>query len=379
MPSTDQFAMPLPAPGNSPAASPRWSGLRIVHAANYQLKKDGSVFFNCDHKFHQGMVQCGSYVYPFSINDRSRMLSVLGSKNFGKRRMNRALLETCLNVHADVLMLGHAQLVTRETIAEIREALPDIRVGLWYVDPVWAGAPVEHIHNRLDLLDAVFVTTGGDLLQQFHGPRTTASFIPNPADISIERYRAFDVDQPLYDLVFFGRDKNEPERRRFLERLVGELPEARIGLFGCLGNPLVFGFEKEAILRSSRMALNLSRRNDIPLYSSDRVVQTTGNGLLTLSAAACGLDALYSDQEMVFYSSFDDAIARIRELLGQDDLCREIARRGWQKTHEHFSAARIADFMLDILTSGAASRPVLWSEQILPAAASSETVSRLSA
>ena len=110
-----------------------YRGIRVVHAANYQLEKDGLVFSNCDIKMGQGLIQNGCYVYPFSINDRARMLSFLGSKTWGKGKANRALIQTCVNVAPDVLVLGHAQYITRDTLLEIRRLLPDIKIALWYV------------------------------------------------------------------------------------------------------------------------------------------------------------------------------------------------------------------------------------------------------
>ena len=112
-------------------------GLRVVHAASYQFDKDGAAFWNCDLKFHQGLVQNGCFVYPFSINDRARMLSVTRSKTFGKPQANKALLRTCVNVSPDALILGHGQYIHRGTLEAIKDAVPGIRIGYWYIDPLW--------------------------------------------------------------------------------------------------------------------------------------------------------------------------------------------------------------------------------------------------
>jgi hypothetical protein len=169
-----------------------FSGLRVVHAANYQFAKDGSVFFNPDMKMNQGLIQSGCFVYPFSINDRARMLSPTGSKTFGKGRANKALLRTCQNIAPDLLILGHAQYITRETLLAIRNEVPDIRIGLWYVDPLWVPEHIQHLHDRVDALDAIFTTTAGDLLKGLGRPGCPAAFIPNPVERSIELHRAFE-------------------------------------------------------------------------------------------------------------------------------------------------------------------------------------------
>ena len=322
--------------------------LRVVHAANYQFDKDGRAFFNPDHKMHQGLVQTGCFVYPFSINDRARMLSPTGSKIFGKRRANRALIRTCVNVHPDLLVLGHGQYITRRTLASIRRQVPGIRIAFWYVDPIWEGCNFGHVHERADLFDAIFCTTGGKHLEQFCRPRCPAAFIPNPVDAGIESGRAFEHPDPEYDIVFFGRDKHAPERREFLTRLTQALPEFRFGIFGSLGAPLVFGHARDLIFARSRMALNLNRRNDAELYSSDRIAQLTGNGILTLTPSGGGLEKLYSSDEVVYYSDFDDVVAKVRKLRDDDGERIRIARCGWLKSHTAYSVRQVAQFLIDL-------------------------------
>lgn len=352
----------LPVP---PAVSGgEFSGLRLLHAANYHFDKDGSMFFNIDHKLHQGFVQLGCYVYPFSINDRARMLSFTGSKTFGKGKANQALLRTCINFHPDLLVLGHGQYISRQTLSAIRNELPDLRIAFWYIDPIWEGSRIEHIHQRADLFDAIFCTTGGKYLQQFVRPGTPAAFFPNPVDISIERQRAFESLQPEFDLLFFGRDSGAPERRELLLRLKHDLRDLRLGIFGSLGQPLIFGHAKEQVLAKSRMALNLSRRVDVDLYSSDRVSQLTGNGLLTLTPHGSGMDLLYSADEMAYYADYDELVSRIRDLRAHDAERIRIARNGWQKSHEQYSARRTARFLLNLTLRRPDYQEVCWSQHI---------------
>lgn len=344
----------------------------MVHAANYQFAKDGLVFFNPDHKLHQGLVQNGCYVYPFSINDRARMLSPTGSKTFGKGRANRALLETCVNVHPDVLMLGHAQYIHKETLAEIRRRVPGIRIGLWYFDAMWVPRNIEHLHDRSEVLDAVFATTGGELLRSVATPACPAAFIPNPVDASIERLRAFENSNPDYDVVFFGCDKRAPERKQFLKDLLRTAPDVRLGIFGSLGNPYSFGHEKEQILASSRMALNLNRRNDVELYSSDRIAQLTGNGLVTLTPAGAGLESLYSHEEVVYFDSVEDLARKVRHLKNNEVEALRVARAGWRRTHEAYSAANVAAFILGVTMRDESYHRAEWSEHVYWNAASAK-------
>ncbi len=349
-----------------------FSGTRIVHAANYQFDKDGDRFFNPDHKIHQGLVKNGCYVYPFSINDRARMASVLCSKTLGKGAANRALISTCKNLQPDALVMGHGQYITRETLIAIRRAVPEIRIAFWYVDHLWSPKAIEHIHLRADLFDAVLCTSGGELLRQFARPGCPAAFLPNPVEPSIERERAFENPEPLYDLVFVGRADVGSERGKMLQYLVEQLPELRIGLFGCLGRPAVFGQEKDRVLASSRIAFNFNQRNDVELYSSDRIAQLTGNGLCMLIQSGNGFEQLYSEDEVVFFDTESDLVTKIRTLAADDAQVRKIARRGWKKAHEVYSAQRCTEFMLNLVfrkpevNLAPWARHIYWHEQDQP-------------
>lgn len=318
--------------------------MRIVHAANLQLDKDGAHLWNQDQKIHHGLVRLGHFVYPFSINDRARMLSPVGGKNLGKTKANRALVETCRNVHPDLLILGHAQYIGADTLAEIREMLPTIRIGLWYVDPLWDETATAHLRRRAPQLDALFCSTGGPLLESFATPECPAHFIPSAVDPGIECHRAFDTpdDEILHDLLFFGRDKNLPERRAFLTALRDRLADLRVGYYGCLGEPLIMGWEKEQVIRRSKMALNLSRRDDVERYSSSRIAELMGNGILTLTPRGAGLESLYAEDEIVYYDDLDDLVEHVRRYAADDRARRAIARKGRERNHRDYSGTEIA-------------------------------------
>jgi hypothetical protein len=342
-----------------------YAGIRIVHAASFHADKDGAAFFNCDLKFQQGMVQAGCHVFPFSINDRARQLTWTNSKYWGIGKANKSLLNTCRNIHPDALILGHGQQITVETLEAIRKSLPDIRIGFWYIDPIWAPKAVEHLNRRAHLFNAICCTSGGELLKQFCRPGTPAAFIPNPVDAGVERLRAFEQPKPDHDVLYFGRDKHASHRGEFIRKLREALPEARCSFFGSLGERLVFGAEKDAIIARSSMGLNLSRRTDVPLYSSDRMAQLVGNGVLTLQQRGAGFEELYTEDELGYYSDFDDLLNVVRHFLKDDDHRREVARNGWKKSHTEFSSRRCAEFLLNLTFRRQETFNAPWASHIL--------------
>ena len=325
--------------------------LRIVHAAQFQLNKNGSRYFNTDQKIQQGLIRLGHLVYGFSINDIARMRSRLGSKTLGHRAANKALLQTCRNIRPHLLLLGHAQSITADTLASIRNELPDIRIGLWYVDPLWEPKDTAHLYQRRHLLDGIFATTSGPLLDDLATDTCFATYMPNPVDPPIECHRCFEKtsDELAYDLTYIRSDNRANERTRLLEQVRDALAgELRLGLFGSLGGPAVFGAEREDILAGTKMAINLSRRNHVPLYSSDRMAQLMGNGILTFCPDTAGFQALFGEDELVYFSDPADLADKVRYYQVHDDERRRVAENGWQGIHDTCANTAVAQTLLSV-------------------------------
>ena len=70
------------------------------------------------------------------------------------------------------------------------------------------------------------------------------------------------------------------------------------------------------------MALNLSRRSDVPLYSSSRIAELMGNGILTLTPRGAGLETLYAEDELVYFDRPAD-LAEVRDAVAAQKLLRE--------------------------------------------------------
>ena len=61
------------------------------------------------------------------------------------------------------LVVGSVLAFFAAILAEIRAILPEIRIGLWYVDPLWDEEPTRHLRERARVLDGIFCSTGGPL------------------------------------------------------------------------------------------------------------------------------------------------------------------------------------------------------------------------
>jgi spore maturation protein CgeB len=97
------------------------------------------------------------------------------------------------------------------------------------------------------------------------------------------------------------------------------------------------------------MAVNLSRRNDAYLYSSDRIAQVMGSGQLTFIDRATGLGLFFAEEEAGFYSTEDELIDKLRFYSEHDLERQEIGRAGWKKYRTLFNSTRIASYMVDVV------------------------------
>ena len=326
------------------------SSLRIVHACNFHYNKDGAKFDTMDQKVHLGFSENGHFIYPFPMHDISRQMTWTNSKRFGASKANASLIETCKKIQPDILLLGHSQTITRQTLETIRTNQPDIKIAQWFCDWFYSEHryTFEFIYDRLDLLDVFFATTAGDKLESFHQKGCRTAFIPNLVHPAIEKYRAFDSTNHEYDIVFIGTDRKDPERSETLREIEAKLgKKLKLGIFGSLNRSGIYGHEKEHVLSHSKASLNLTRLPEpMKWYSSDLIASLMGNGLLTCTRAEADLHEIYCKDSMVYYKNTEHLIDQVANAL-ESDQWKELAKNGWQVNHERFNTKRITAFMAE--------------------------------
>ncbi len=339
--------------------------MRIVHVANFNTFKYGATYYAPDRKLSNGLIRNGHFVHDFSYRDICRSESPFKTTKLGTTKLNRRLVETCQAIKPDLMLLGHSELITAETLKTIKSAHENMKIAMWYVDPLFHSDQTTHIFNRLEWVDTFFATTGGEELKKFSRPHNKVAYFPNPVDPSIDSYRNFDSSNLEYDFIFCGRDYGEPERKRFLSGLFGELEKnIRCEVRGALNNPLVFGHAFMELLSKSKMGLNYSRRNDVYLYSSDRIAQLTGNGLLSFSPQIPGFSSLYNDSELVYFDGLEELIEKVNYYHNHDDQRKTIAHNGWKRAHNSYNSRRITAFMLELIFEQSFSEQYEWVEEV---------------
>lgn len=318
-----------------------------------------------DRKISNGLIGNKHFVYDFSYRDICRSESFFKTTKFGSGKLNKRLIETVYSIQPELLLLGHSELITPYTLKKIRSIQPKIKIAMWYIDPLFHTNHIKHIFERRDDMDVFFATTGGELLKQFKTQHNIISFLPNISDPSIDINQNHKSNHFSIDFVFGGSDYKEPERQSFLKNLFDELGKTmRCELWGALDNPFYLDHKFIEKLSSTKMGLNFSRRNDVYLYTSNRITHLAGSGILTFSPNVPGLKDTYNENEIVYFDETKDLIEKVNYYHQNDKERKRIAENGWKRTHESYNSKRVTKFMLELIFNKDFSENYEWQGEI---------------
>ena len=168
--------------------------LRILHVTNFNERLDGRLFFNTGRRINNGFIRLGHSVLGFSDRDIQKYYKSINDYK-GAKTLNDKLKKTCYNYKPDLIILGHADLISKDQILELKEDYPNTKFAQWFLDPLNKKGPdyernKDRILNKIDLMDATFLTTSPDVLN-FLSKKNNSFYIPNPSDKSFETLNNF--------------------------------------------------------------------------------------------------------------------------------------------------------------------------------------------
>ena len=94
------------------------------------------------------------------------------------------------------------------------------------------------------------------------------------------------------------------------------------------------------------MGINLSQGEPIKYYSSDRVTQLIGNGLLTFIDEKTHYRNFFSDKELVFYKYLSDLSEKINKYIIDEKTRINIAKNGKNKYLKYFNSTNVAKYII---------------------------------
>lgn len=343
----------------------------IVHAGSFTIGAKGRNQHNSAIKISNGLIRNGHLVLNFSDRDVARANTLLGHRRFGRATVNRLLRDFCRDHQPDLLLLGHADMVDPATVTAIRAVVPGVRVLQWYVDALFVPAHVPRFEAKADVVDATLISTGLSALGPLRKHGRRVGFLPNPVDVSIERGENHLRRDLPYDVFFAVGDLirtvcgKEWHMDEFMTALLKELPGAKALLPGMYGQPLIYGAPYQRAMESAAIGLNISRRADWPLYSSDRLAQMIGNGMAVAMERTTGYDALFAEDEMLFFSSFEELAAKIRGAIADPERRMALAAKGRDAYIRLFNERNVARYIVDFAFERADASAYGWPEGLI--------------
>ncbi len=342
--------------------------MRILIVGNFAQKIPGGFYYNFDFKLRNGLIRNGHTVLEFSDRDQARLSNMFGSRKLGVGGANEKLLATVENYLPDLILFGHANVIRNETIAQIRATWPHTRIGLYNIDTLALAEHIDnvtHLRGRANVVDAMFITTGGDLLKQFLRPHNTVSYMPNAVDPSIEVLRNFDcADLPVDFLFCIGGASPNDTRLEISDYLKKNLSGITMEFYGLYGRPSVWGGKYLNVLSDAKMSLNFSRPNNAYLYASDRMAHIMGNGILALTPESSGFKRFFGGHEIAYYSDPSDLADKIKFYAANDDARRAVAKAGWEKSHRDFNCKLVAQYIVDVTMRQKMSHDYVWQDEL---------------
>ena len=108
------------------------------------------------------------------------------------------------------------------------------------------------------------------------------------------------------------------------------------------------------------MGLNLSRGKPIKYYSSDRIVQLVGNGLLTFIDKNTFLNDFFTRKEIIFYNDVEDLSYKLRKYKKDKKQGKKIAKAGKKKYLKYLNSDIISEFLLSKTLGYKSKKKFIW-------------------
>ena len=329
--------------------------IKILHITNFNERHNGRLFYNTGKRINNGFIRLNHSVLEFSDRDIVSYYRNFNDLN-GSKRLNKKLLEVISNYVPDILILGHADLIKKETLEYIKKNYPNIRMSQWFLDRMdgeWLNNKKRFI-DKIDLMDASFCTTDPKSLNL--NTKYNVHYLPNPVDLSFETLENYKNDSFNNDVFFamshgvhrgvLKRGKFD-DREIFLNKVIKATPNIRFDLYGMNGIQPIWADDYLLAISQSKIGLNLSQGRAAKYYSSDRFSQIIGNGLLVMIDEQTKIGNFFNKDEIVLYKNISDLSEKIIKYSNDNKLRNKVAIKGREKYFKYFNSTIIAEFILN--------------------------------
>ena len=329
--------------------------LKIIHITNFNRRFNGRLQYNTGRRLNNGFVRLGHNVLTISdrdiIHENKKILDISG-----KNSLQNTIIENTNNFKTDCLILGHADAITEETLQIIKEKNKKLRICQWFLDPLGKKGPDyqknnKRILDKVNCMDATFLTSCPSVLST---KIDNSYFMPNPSDPSFEILKNYESNcqSDVFFAMSHGVHRGELKKGKFDRRevIINTLrknnKKINFDIYGMNNIQPIWGDKFINAISNSRMGINLSRGEPVKYYSSDRIVQLMGNGLLTFIDKKTRYNDFFSKNEMIFYNDLDDLGYKLNKYKKDNKIAKKIAQNGRAAYIKKFNSTIVADFIL---------------------------------
>ena len=329
--------------------------LKIIHITNFNRRFNGRLQYNTGRRLNNGFVRLGHNVLTISdrdiIHENKKILDI-----GGKNSLQNTIIENTNNFKTDCLILGHADAITEETLQIIKEKNKKLRICQWFLDPLGKKGPDyqknnKRILDKVNCMDATFLTSCPSVLST---KIDNSYFIPNPSDPSFEILKNYESNcqSDVFFAMSHGVHRGELKKGKFDRRevIINTLrknnKKINFDIYGMNNIQPIWGDKFINAISNSRMGINLSRGEPVKYYSSDRIVQLMGNGLLTFIDKKTRYNDFFSKNEVIFYNDLDDLGYKLNKYKKDNKIAKKIAQNGRAAYIKKFNSTIVAEFIL---------------------------------
>ena len=343
--------------------------LKLVHLTNFNRRFNGRLHYNTGRRLNNGLVRLGHNVLTISDRDIIHESKKITDYS-GKKALQKTIIDNSNNFKADCLILGHADSVSNETLEILKKKNKHLKICQWFLDPLGKNGPDylknnKRILSKSPFMDATFLTTSPSVLSS---KINNAYFIPNPSDQSFEVLKNYenDCENDVFFAMSHGVHRGDlkkgkfDKRETFINKLLKMNKKINFDIYGMNNIQPIWGDNFIEAISNSSMAINLSRGEPVKYYSSDRIAQLMGNGLLTfIDKKTCFGDFL-SDDEVIFYDDISDLSYKLNKYKKDTKDAKRIAKNGRNFYLKNFNSTIVSDFILSKLFNYKSKNKFIW-------------------
>ena len=152
------------------------------------------------------------------------------------------------------------------------------------------------------------------------------------------------------------------DRVNFVNKLISNTPNVKFDIYGLNNIQPIWADHYFKTIANAKMGLNLSRGEAIKYYSSDRITQIVGNGLVCLIDEKTEYRDFFNDDEMVFYKNLSDLSEKIIKVSNDEKLRKKIAKNGKSKYMKYFNSNLVAEFIINKTLEINSNKNYLWNK-----------------